>query len=343
MPFADVLIDWHQREGRHDLPWQRSNSPYTTWLSEVMLQQTQVTTVIDYYERFIAQFADVVSLANAPVDEVLALWSGLGYYSRARNLHKAAQMVRDQFNGEFPSDQQALESLPGVGRSTAAAIRSLAFGQSATILDGNVKRVLCRLHGERDWHGTTVMTKRLWAIAESLTPAKQCHVYTQAIMDFGATLCTRANPKCNHCPFASTCVTNELGLQKAIPASKPKKVKPKRITYWFMLQDDLGQWLVERRPSKGVWADLHTPYQYQSLSELYSERQVDEDETDQLAPFIHHFSHYSLEIHPVRYLKSVSNYLDNVGEHAVWYKTGQSRLGVPSAFTKLIDEESAPR
>jgi len=336
MSFASKLIDWHLDHGRHDLPWQLKDSPYTTWLSEVMLQQTQVTTVIPYFNAFINRWPSVLDLANADVDEVLSMWSGLGYYSRARNLHKAAQMIVTQFEGEFPSCAQQLETLPGVGKSTAAAIKSLAFKQPAAIMDGNVKRVLTRLKGIEGWPGQSAINKQLWALAESLAPSERCDLYTQAIMDLGATLCTRSKPKCTVCPFADTCVANRQSLQSRLPTPKPKKTKPLKQCYWLMTQNSSGEWLVERRTGKGVWQDLYAPKQYDELDELIDSEQLDDRMTQVLEPFKHHFSHYSLLIHPVRYTGTLE-----INESQRWY-SAQSDMGVPSAFTKLLDEEHCP-
>ncbi len=343
MIFADVLIDWHQSHGRHDLPWQSLSTPYSTWISEIMLQQTQVATVIPYFNRFIASFPTVESLAAANLDDVLSHWSGLGYYSRARNLHAAAVLIRDRFAGNMPQSASELETLPGIGRSTAAAILSLAFKQRATILDGNVKRVLTRIYGVREWPGSSAITKQLWHLAESLTPNKDCATYTQAIMDMGATLCTRSKPNCSQCPFSHECFAFKHGLQKQIPASKPKKAKPVKDAFWLMAQNDLGHWLVDKRVGKGVWQDLYAPYQYDSLDELLDSCELHIDQVKVLASFKHHFSHYSLDIHPVRYVAPCNDYTRHIGEQAAWYQTGTSQFGVPSAFTKLIDEETSPQ
>jgi len=338
MSFADKIITWHLQNGRHNLPWQLENSAYATWLSEVMLQQTQVATVIPYFKAFIKRWPRVEDLANADVDQVLSMWSGLGYYSRARNLHRAAQTVVENFNGEFPSSADNLETLPGVGRSTAAAIRSLAFDKPAAIMDGNVKRVLTRYRGIDGWPGQSTISNALWELAESLAPANRCALYTQAIMDLGATLCTRSKPNCDACPFAAECVANIEGRQATLPTPKPKKVKPIRECYWLMAQNQSGEWLVERREGKGVWQDLYAPKQYEELDDLINCEQIDDRQLTVLEPFKHHFSHYSLLIHPVRYTGSIRQL--EISESQRWYNA-QRDMGVPSAFTKLLDEERA--
>ena len=226
--FSGRLIAWHRRHGRHDLPWQRTRDPYPVWLSEIMLQQTRVGAVIPYYERFLARFPDVAVLARSSPEDVLRLWAGLGYYSRARNLHRAARAIVDEHGGAFPRTRDALEALPGIGRSTAAAIAAIAFGAREAILDGNVKRVLARHFAVGGFAGTRAVEKRLWALGESLLPARGVETYTQALMDLGATICTRSSPACGRCPIAPSCVALERGRVEAFPAPRPRRASPGR-------------------------------------------------------------------------------------------------------------------
>ena len=252
---ASRLIRWQVRHGRHDLPWQRTRDPYRIWLSEVMLQQTQVATVIPYYERFLARFPDVRSLAGAPLDDVLALWSGLGYYSRARNLHAAAQVLVESWGGRFPRTREALASLPGLGRSTAAAIAVFAFGEREAILDGNVKRVLARHFAVRGYPGEKRVEKRLWKLAESQVPGKDVERYTQALMDLGAGVCTRTRPACASCPLRASCEARSEGKAEAYPRPRPRNPVPLRKTAMLLLLRG-GEVLLEKRPPAGLWGGL---------------------------------------------------------------------------------------
>ncbi|MDQ7988295.1 MAG: A/G-specific adenine glycosylase [Candidatus Dactylopiibacterium sp.] len=299
--FADRLIAWQRRHGRHDLPWQGTRDPYRVWLSEIMLQQTQVDSVKPYYLRFLARFPDVASLAAAPVEDVLALWSGLGYYARARNLHRAAQVVMDDFGGRFPQDAAQLQRLPGVGRSTAAAIASFCFGERVAILDGNVKRVLCRHFGIEGFPGERKVEEALWALATRLLPVAGVEVYPQAQMDLGATVCTRGKPACVRCPVQDGCVAWRDGRQAELPAPRPRKAVPQRQCDMLVLCSPRAV-LLEQRPARGVWGGLY------SLPELV------DGETPQagalrllgtplqdwraLPPVQHAFTHFRLEIRP---------------------------------------------
>jgi A/G-specific adenine glycosylase len=259
--FAQRLIDWHHQHGRHDLPWQSTHDPYRVWLSEIMLQQTQVATVIPYYLRFLAHFPTLDSLAAAPVEEVMPLWSGLGYYARARNLHRCAQVVVREHGGAFPRNPAAIAALPGIGRSTANAIAVFCFGARAPILDGNVKRVLCRHLGIEGFPGSAAVESRLWEHAESLLPKQHADTYIQAQMDLGATVCTRSRPRCTACPVAATCVALRDGRVADLPAKRPRKALPERKVTLLVLR--LGERiLLERRPPAGIWGGL------QSLPEL---------------------------------------------------------------------------
>jgi len=285
------LVRWQARHGRHDLPWQRTRDPYRIWLSEVMLQQTQVATVIPYYRRFLARFASVKALAAAPLDDVLALWSGLGYYTRARNLHAAARAVVALHRGRFPRTREALESLPGLGRSTAAAIAVFAFGKREAILDGNVKRVLARHFAVRGVPGDKRVEKRLWALAESELPARSVETYTQALMDLGAGICSRKRPACSTCPLSETCKAYARGKAEAYPESRPRKKRPVRNTSMLLLLRK-GEVLLEKRPPAGVWGGLWCFPEIQPGSEKLAWKKT-------LPVLRHEFTHFTLDITPI--------------------------------------------
>lgn len=255
--FAIRLITWQRVHGRNDLPWQNTRDAYRVWLSEIMLQQTQVAVVLPYYARFLERFPDVIALANAPVDDVMAHWAGLGYYSRARNLHRAAQQVVSQHGGCFPAEVNLLADLPGVGRSTAAAIAAFAYDVIAPILDGNVKRVLARHAAVEGYPGVSAVQKRLWSEAESRLPtsANDMVAYTQGLMDLGATICTRSDPACLLCPIAHDCAARASGRTSKIPASKPSKVVPQRSQRYLLLTH-ADEVLLVKRPAPGIWGGL---------------------------------------------------------------------------------------
>jgi A/G-specific adenine glycosylase len=255
-PFSTRLLRWWRKNGRHDLPWQHPRTPYRVWVSEIMLQQTRVETVIGYFDRFVTAFPDVEALAAAALDDVLALWSGLGYYARARNLHAAAQRIVEDHDGEFPADVDALAALPGIGRSTAAAIVAQGFDQRAAILDGNVKRVLARHAGVEGWPGRSPIEKRLWIESETRTPEHRAADYTQAIMDLGATLCTPKAPDCAECPVRADCSAHRDGRTLELPTPKPRKMLPTREQRFGVLRDERGRVLLERRPPSGIWGGL---------------------------------------------------------------------------------------
>ncbi|MDA0190210.1 MAG: A/G-specific adenine glycosylase [Proteobacteria bacterium] len=302
--FADRLIVWQRRHGRHDLPWQQTRDPYRIWLSEIMLQQTQVTTVIPYYARFLARFPDLAALAAAPLEAVLEHWAGLGYYARARNLHRCAQTLVATHGGRFPESPEAIAELPGIGRSTAAAIAAFAFGARAAILDGNVKRVLARHFGIERWPGETQTERALWTLAESLLPARDIAAYTQGLMDLGATVCTRRRPRCDDCPLHAGCLARTQGRQEALPVSRPRKPLPLRRTGMFLLTDG-ERVLLERRPPSGIWggllslpeADSATPEAAQALARRHGCELL---ETRPLPPLRHTFTHFQLDIDALR-------------------------------------------
>ncbi len=298
--FASRLLTWFDEYGRKDLPWQVSD-PYRIWVSEIMLQQTQVQTVIPYYERFMRRFPDVRSLADADLDAVLEHWSGLGYYARARNLHRAAQTVRDEYGGEFPQQFDDVCSLPGIGRSTAGAILSLAHDARHAILDGNVKRVLARHGAIAGWPGKTAVANELWAAAEKYTPHVRVGAYTQAIMDLGATLCTRSNPDCSSCPVSRDCQALAADEIEQYPGRKPKKDKPLRTTTMVLAVTE-GSVYLERRPPSGIWGGLWSLPELDGNSlddwcrERFDSNAADATSWDKLR---HSFSHYDLDIEPV--------------------------------------------
>jgi A/G-specific adenine glycosylase len=299
--FSNLLISWQKIYGRHDFPWQNTKDPYAIWVSEIMLQQTQVSAVIGYYSRFMQRFPTISQLAQADQEEVLQYWSGLGYYSRARNLHNAAKAIMEFHSGVFPTEFNTVQTLSGIGRSTAAAIVSFAFGQRQTILDGNVKRVLARHFAIVGWPGTPVVSKQMWLLAETLLPQSDMIAYTQGLMDLGATICTRSKPKCNQCPVQASCKGYEQGLTKQLPTSKPKKTIPQKETAMLVFVRD-GKVLLEKRPQKGIWAGL---WSFPELDvhedvEAFAKKHVNSTATNiQTLPTLNHvFSHYKLLITP---------------------------------------------
>ena len=299
--FADRVIAWQRDHGRHDLPWQNTRDPYRVWLSEIMLQQTQVVAVIGYYQRFLDRFPDLHALAAGEVDEVMRLWSGLGYYSRARNLHRAARKIVDEFNGEFPRTQADLMRLPGIGRSTAAAVAAFAFGQRAAILDGNVKRVFARYFGVDGYPGLPAVEAALWERALALLPMRGLEPYTQGLMDLGATLCSRTRPRCTACPLATDCVARRLDRTTELPHKRPRKLLPRRSCIMLMMQSR-GQVLLERRPPAGIWGGLLCLPQADDLAGarmLAETLGADWHGHAVLGAIEHGFTHYHLTIRPV--------------------------------------------
>jgi len=301
---AGPLLDWFDHHGRKDLPWQLDKTPYRVWVSEIMLQQTQVATVIPFYERFMSALPTVADLAEAPMDQVLHLWTGLGYYARARNLHRCAQRVCTEHGGEFPGDISGLMALPGIGRSTAGAILSLAMGTRAPILDGNVKRVLARYHMVEGWPGRSAVSERLWSRAEQHTPTTRVADYTQAIMDLGATCCTRTRPACVDCPLGQGCEAARAGQQDAYPGKKPAKSLPLRQRWYSVVTRQASRVLLQRRPTSGIWGGLWAPPEFDSRAEAttWTTRTlgIPSDECYDGTPFEHTFTHFKLEAVPVR-------------------------------------------
>ena len=320
--FADRLLAWFDDHGRKDLPWQRDITPYRVWVSEIMLQQTQVQTVIPYYERFMTSFPTVVDLANAPLDDVLHHWSGLGYYARARNLHKAAGIVRDEFAGEFPKTFDDVVALPGIGRSTAGAVLAIATGQRHAILDGNVKRVLARFRAIEGWPGKTDTLNALWQAAETCTPEQRVADYTQAIMDLGATLCKRTRPGCLLCPFETDCIAHAQGNETAYPGKKPRKAKPLRSTVMLLIHHDAHVYL-ERRPAAGIWGGLWSLPEVEEIDEVagWCEQRLRATpvETNAWQTLRHAFSHYDLDIQPLEVRLGAPSSTLADSDSGLWY------------------------
>jgi A/G-specific adenine glycosylase len=328
--FSTRLLNWFDKHGRRDLPWQHDITPYRVWVSEIMLQQTQVTTVIPYFDRFMATFPTVESLAAASEDEILHHWTGLGYYARARNLLRTAKIVTNEMSGEFPETADQLAELPGIGRSTAGAIVSIAMNGRAPILDGNVKRVIARCFGIHGWPGETAVAKAMWAKAEALTPNERVGDYTQAIMDLGATICARSSPKCMLCPFEKDCEAKASDEIEQLPGRKPKKALPVRSTYMLLVENPEGEFLLEKRPSSGLWGGL------------WSFPECDESGLPKnhmcLGSFRHTFTHFHLDITPV-HVKSDA-YPENVSESGqqCWYDLDEPpEIGLTRPVTKLIN------
>lgn len=343
--FADCLLDWHDAHGRHDLPWQQDINPYRVWISEIMLQQTQVATVIPYYQRFMQQFPDVLALANAELDNVLHLWTGLGYYARARNLHRAAQLIRDEHAGVFPKELEQVMALPGIGRSTAAAILAITDDQHHAILDGNVKRVLSRFYAIAGWPGQRVVEKQLWQQAERLTPPRRTAQYTQAIMDLGATLCTRSKPRCTDCPVAETCQARLTDSVALYPGKKPRKVLPERQAIMLLLSNEHDEIILQQRPPTGLWGGLwglpeaDCALRKDSLKKWCREQlQFVMHDIQIWSGLRHTFSHFHLDIIPVHIRGEFINSSIMDSANTVWYNTRQPEaLGLAAPVKKLLD------
>ncbi len=338
--FSHQVLDWYQKYGRKTLPWQLEKTPYKVWLSEVMLQQTQVATVIPYFERFMERFPTVTNLANAPLDEVLHLWTGLGYYARARNLHKAAQMVANLHMGVFPETFEEVAALPGVGRSTAGAILSLSLGKHFPILDGNVKRVLARCYAIGGWPGKKDVEKKLWDISEQVTPAQGVSQFNQAMMDLGAMVCTRSKPKCELCPVNNICVAYANNSWASYPGKKPKVTIPERTGYLLMMQHQ-DSVLLAQRPPVGLWGGLYCFPQFETENELrdwLAQHQIPADNLTQLTAFRHTFSHFHLDIVPMWLpVPSFSGCMDE--GTALWYNLAQPpSVGLAAPVERLLQQ-----
>jgi A/G-specific adenine glycosylase len=339
---ADLLLPWFAEHGRHDLPWQRPATPYRVWVSEIMLQQTQVATVVPYFERFMARFPDVQALAAAPLDAVLAQWSGLGYYARARNLHRAAELIVTRHAGAWPAALEDWLALPGVGRSTAGAILSLAHGRRHAILDGNVKRVLVRYENLDVWPGTPAAQRELWALAEHHTPAAQVADYTQAIMDLGATVCTRTRARCGACPLNAECRAFARGRVADLPRPRPRRVRARRSAQAVLIREPQGRILLERRPAVGIWGGLF------SLPELAAEEtpaewcrrtlEVEGASVQALDPIEHAFTHFDLRL-AVHLIELDATPDTRVAEaERVWYDVRQpAAVGLAAPIRALLE------
>jgi A/G-specific adenine glycosylase len=345
--FSSAVVAWQKRHGRHTLPWQNTRDAYRIWLSEIMLQQTQVAAVIPYYQRFMMRFPDVASLAAAPAEDVMAHWSGLGYYSRARNLHRCAQQIVQQYGGIFPSDPDLLAELPGIGRSTAAAVAAFAYGTRAAILDGNVKRVFCRVFGIDGFPGAKPVEDRLWQHAVALLPARDVEAYTQGLMDLGATVCTRSKPSCGVCPLAQRCVALASDRVHALPVPKPRKTIPERHTSMLVIVDR-DHVLLEQRPDMGIWGGLLSLPEIGQVTAATAPIQVEEAivlaaapfgvaaSCERLKPFSHGFTHFKLHVAPWRVTLARRLELAGQTKH-VWY--GVDRLPeapLPAPVKKLL-------
>ena len=359
--FNQRVLAWFEQHGRKDLPWQQDINPYRVWVSEIMLQQTQVNTVIPYFQRFLEELPTVEALAAASEDQVLHLWTGLGYYARARNLHKTARQIVDQYTGQFPNTVEELSALPGIGRSTAGAIRSIAFKQPAAILDGNVKRVLARWAAIPGWPGHTQPLKQLWQLAEELTPnspplenssdksaplKNQSAQYSQAMMDLGATLCTRTKPRCELCPVRDDCQARANNSQLRYPGKKPKKTLPVKTVKMLMLENAQGELLLNRRPPQGIWGGLwsfpEADSDQSTANYLLQQFGIDNPETKHWPELRHTFSHYHLDITPVHihltdsHINKLNNQIMESGQQ-LWYNTQHPQaVGLAAPVSKLL-------
>ncbi|MEH2919637.1 A/G-specific adenine glycosylase [Samsonia erythrinae] len=348
--FAHQVLDWYHRYGRKTLPWQLEKTPYKVWLSEVMLQQTQVATVIPYFQRFMERFPNVSALAAAPLDEVLHLWTGLGYYARARNLHKAAQTIVSRHGGEFPTTFDEVAALPGVGRSTAGAVLSLSLGQHYAILDGNVKRVLARCYAVDGWPGKKEVEKQLWARSEAVTPAEGVSQFNQAMMDLGAMVCTRSRPKCELCPLNTGCIAYANHSWAKYPGKKPKQTLPEK-TGWFLLMQQGSQVWLQQRPAAGLWGGLFCFPQFSERRELelwLRQRGLNPDGLQQLVAFRHTFSHFHLDIVPlwldVSQLDRSQHRSCMEDDAGLWYNLAQPpSVGLATPVERLLREMAHPQ
>ena len=348
--FVSRLIRWQRTHGRHDLPWQGADA-YRVWLSEIMLQQTQVATVIPYYQRFIASFPDIATLAAASEEQVLTYWSGLGYYARGRNLHKAARIIVEKFNGEFPRNFENIVELPGIGRATAAAICALAYHERHAILDGNVKRVLARYCGIEGWAGNKKVEERLWQQAESLLPLpsreragerggsnSDIATYTQALMDLGATLCTRSRPRCAACPVQADCVAVQTDRIAELPTPRPKKAVPERHATFLLLMHG-NDILLEKRPGSGIWGGLWCPPQFAdegAAKDWFVQNGMTASEGERLETFTHTFTHFKLHITPLKVQLSHKP-LRTAQPGSVWLDVEEAlRVAIPTPVRKVL-------
>jgi A/G-specific adenine glycosylase len=343
---AGPLIEWHARHGRQDLPWQANRTAYRVWVSEIMLQQTQVATVIPYYHRFIERFPDVRVLAQARSDDVMHLWSGLGYYARARNMLRAAERIRDDFGGVFPETFEALTSLPGIGRSTAGAILALSRGERFPILDGNVKRVLARYFGITGVPSQQAVAAELWQLADLCTPFTGVDTYTQAIMDLGATVCTRRKPLCAYCPLAEGCFARRTGRQHELPSPRPARIRRSRAVFMLVALRDDGSVLLERRPDQGIWGGLWCLPEFgtASAANAYAGLSLHTAQTQPraLTNVEHAFTHFDLVITPLLLLCAGSKGVMDTTP-SLWYNIRKpAALGLPAPVKTLLENLASP-
>jgi A/G-specific adenine glycosylase len=335
-------LAWSEQHGRNDLPWQANSTPYRVWISEIMLQQTQVATVIPYFERFTASFPDITVLAVSDIDEVLHHWSGLGYYARARNLHKTAQVIRNDYAGKFPIHFDDVVALPGIGRSTAGAILALSRNERHAILDGNVKRVLARFHAVGGWPGKSSVAQTLWEFAEQHTPLSRVAEYTQAIMDLGAIICTRTKPGCTECPLAIDCKAHAANQVSDYPGKKDKKHKPLRKTHMAIVHSE-GAIYLERRPAVGIWGGLWSFPELRADDEVanWCEDQIDVHplEIRRWDIVRHSFTHFDLDIEPIAVrVERRSSKIEDREDH-VWYDINSpQKLGIAAPVSGLIQK-----
>jgi A/G-specific adenine glycosylase len=336
---TSAVLTWFDGAGRKHLPWQHNPTPYRVWISEIMLQQTQVATVIPYYERFMQRFPEMGGLAQASLDEVLHLWTGLGYYARARNLHQTAQRIGSEHGGKFPTTLAAVQSLPGIGRSTAGAVLALSFGQRHPILDGNVKRVLTRFFGIAGFPGSKQIENRLWELAELCTPYERVAHYTQAIMDLGATLCTRARPACADCPLRIDCVAKRDNLQSALPTPRPKRLRPHRTAIVLVAMNSNGAILLERRPASGIWGGLWTFPQFDNEDECA--RFTGRRSESQLPPYRHAFTHFDLELQPLLIRDAVRLQVADSDNYCWYDPVHPPRIGLATPVRDIIRQVAA--
>lgn len=334
--FPDRLLEWWDWHGRKDLPWQQPRTPYRVWISEIMLQQTQVATVIPYFEKWMDDFPDIRTLAHAPLDDVLTLWAGLGYYARARNLHKSALICAEKFSGNLPATAEALCSLPGIGLSTANAIISQSTDQPAAVLDGNVRRVLARHAAVEGWSGKTAVQKILWSEAEQRLPAARGADYTQAVMDLGATVCTRSKPGCDACPVAADCQALALSRVSDLPTPKPPIKVSEQTVHMLVVRDNHGRILLEKRPPTGIWGGLWCLPSGSTEARALASLGIAEVETEPLSPFEHKLSHIRMTICPLL-LTAVEGTQVKCPANLGWFTSSeQDGLGLPRPVSNLL-------
>lgn len=346
--FQHQLLTWFDQHGRHNLPWQNPITPYRVWISEIMLQQTQVTTVIPYFERFMATYPTVEQLARASIDHVLHLWTGLGYYARARNIHRTAERIVNDYDGSFPTTLDEMMTLPGIGRSTAGAILAIASHQPHPILDGNVKRVLARVHAVEGWPGTTDVAKQLWHLAEQYTPITRVADYTQAIMDLGAMICTRSAPRCGECPFVADCQAHATDATHRYPGKKPRKDKPIKSVGFLIVQHPSAGILLQLRSQQGIWGGLWGLPEFTAEPKLeHAAKQhaqnmgIESNQIRHLSPlnaFRHTFSHYHLDIHPILLTLTENTAQHHAEPDTMWYNNNEHRVGLAAPVKKLLEQ-----